>query len=475
MNPISRRAVLAGAAALGGAPLLPRLARAQTAPLVLRSTTATAQLVGAEFPATQVWAYATDGVASVPGPEIRVTAGARVRRRLINALPEATSVHWHGIRIDNAMDGAAPLTQAAVETGESFDYDFVAPDPGTYWYHSHNRGWQQVSRGLSGPLIVEDREPWQGLPGAAVREMTLVLDDWLLDGDATIVENRGDDLATVSHGGRMGNAVTVNGTAFPELPVRPGERLRLRIITAATDRIMFLGLPNLSARLIALDGHPIAPRDIETHLIGPAQRADVVIDVPRDSDEVHGLMVDPGNGEWVQIATFRPEGDPVATVEGDVRPLPDWGTLAAPDLAAPQRETLLMEGGAMRGIGDATYRGERMSASELAANGMVWVFNGVADGKEAPMFRATRGRTVQIEMINRTMFPHAIHVHGHHFRILSRDGTADPYEYVRDTVLIGGDASVEIAFVADNPGQWMIHCHMLSHQASGMMGWFEVT
>jgi FtsP/CotA-like multicopper oxidase with cupredoxin domain len=103
-------------------------------------------------------------------------------------------VHWHGIRIENAMDGAAPLTQAPVPPGDTFDYDFVAPDPGTYWYHSHNRSTEQVARGLAGPLIVDDREPWLGEPGAATRELVLILDDWLLDSDARIIENRWEDL-----------------------------------------------------------------------------------------------------------------------------------------------------------------------------------------------------------------------------------------------------------------------------------------
>ncbi|MCK0166706.1 multicopper oxidase family protein [Jannaschia sp. S6380] len=469
-----RRTFLTGAVALGATTLLPRGLFADTGWPILRAAPSTAQLAPAGYPATSVWAYATEGAGRVPGPEIRVTAGDRVRRQLANDLPQATAVHWHGIRIDNAMDGAAPLTQAAVAPGASFDYGFIAPDPGTYWYHSHNRGQEQVARGLAGPLIVEDREPWLGLPGAATRELTLVLDDWLLDADAAIVEDRWDDLHAASHDGRMGNTVTVNGAAYPDLPVRPGERLRLRIVNTAIDRIMLLGLPNLSARLIALDGHPVSPRDVETLLLAPAQRADVVIDVPSQDDGTHGLLLDPGNGAWVEVATFRSDGAPVAPGEGEVRPLHAWGTLAPPDTSDPQRERLLMEGGAMRGIAEATYRGERMGFRKLASNGMVWAFNGMAHGMKTPMFRAPLGRTVHLEMVNRSIFPHAIHLHGHHFTVLSRNGAPDPHRDVRDTVLIGGDETLEIAFVADNPGQWMIHCHMLSHQASGMMAWFEV-
>ncbi|MEP1520881.1 multicopper oxidase family protein [Ascidiaceihabitans sp.] len=470
----SRRTFLTGTASLFGAAILPRAVFAETGLPVLRASTSTAQLAPDGYPATPVWSYDTGDAGTVPGPEIRVTAGERVQYRLVNDLPQPTAVHWHGIRIENAMDGAAPLTQAPVPPGEGFDYDFVTPDPGTYWYHSHNRSTEQVARGLAGPLIVEDREPWLGEPGAATREVTLVLDDWLLEADATIVEDRWDDLHAAAHGGRMGNTVTVNGKAYPNLEIRPGERVRLRLINTATARIMPLVLQGLAPHLIALDGHPVQPRAIETVLLGPAQRADVVIDAPTDPDAQTALLLDPGNGELVEIASFAVAGDAFTKVHADVRALPAWGTLPAPDLTDPQRETLLMEGGAMRGMLETQYQGKVMDFRELSSNGMVWAFNGVANGMDAPMFRTSLGRTVHMEMTNRSMFPHAIHLHGHHFEVLARSGASNTSGDIRDTVMIGADETLEIAFVADNPGVWMLHCHMLSHQASGMMGWFEV-
>jgi FtsP/CotA-like multicopper oxidase with cupredoxin domain len=157
-----------------------------------------------------------------------------------------------------------------------------------------------------------------------------------------------------------------------------------------------------------------------------------------------------------------------------VRSLPPWTTLKEPELSSAQREPLLMEGGAMRGMAEAMYHGKTMGFRELTSHGMAWAFNGVAHGMDTPMFEAKRGRTVLMELTNRTAFPHGIHVHGHHFSVLARNGLSDPNTDVRDTVLVDPDETVEIAFVADNPGKWMIHCHMLSHQASGMMGWFKV-
>ncbi|MEO9575912.1 MAG: multicopper oxidase family protein [Tateyamaria sp.] len=471
---ISRRSFMSGFSAVGASCLLAPHSRANSQLPFLRATASTAQLTPEGYPSTSVWAFSSDGAATIPGPEIRIKAGERVQRTLMNELPQSTAVHWHGIRIDNAMDGAAPLTQAPVETGATFDYDFVCPDPGTYWYHSHNRSREQVARGLAGSLIVEDVEPWLGLPGAATREITLVLDDWLLNEDGSIVEGRWDDLHAAAHAGRMGNTATVNGQSFPHFGLRPRERVRLRTINVATDRIMPISLPGLSPRLIALDGHPVTPRDVEIVELAPAQRADIVIDAPVSASTQIGLMLDTGRSNQVEMAAFQIEGEPVEVAQEPVRPLPSWKTLAAPDLSSAKMEPLRIEGGAMRGMDEAMYHGKTMGFRELTSHGMAWAFNGVAHGMDDPMFEASLGRTVLMELSNRSAFPHGIHVHGHHFTILTRNGLSDPNKDVRDTVLIGADEVVEIAFVADNPGKWMIHCHMLSHQASGMMGWFKV-
>lgn len=474
MTSSSRRSFLSGVAACGGLACLARATLADTTLPDLRAAPSNAQLAPAGYPVTPVWSYGMEGAAQVPGPEIRIRAGERVRYRLRNDLPQPTAVHWHGIRIDNAMDGGAPLTQDPVPPGGTFDYDFMAPDPGTYWYHAHNRSSEQVARGLAGPLIVEDRAPWLGATGAALREMTLVLDDWLLSSDAAIVEDRWDDLHDAAHGGRMGNTVTVNGVTYPDLNMQPGERIRLRLINTATARIMPLSIPGMTLHLIALDGHPVGPRVVDTIFLGPAQRADVVVDAPVGTGGRNALLLDTGNARWRDIATFVISGQPAVPAQGEVRPLPAWGTLRAPDLGAAQRETLVMDGGAMRGMLETQYHGALMDFRQLASHGMVWAFNGVAHGMDTPMFRAVRGRTVRLEMTNLSRFAHAIHLHGHHFEVLTRSGALNTAGDIRDTVLIGAEETIEIAYVADNPGRWMLHCHMLAHQAAGMMGWFDV-
>ena len=249
---ITRRTLLATGAAALLSPAMPRPTAAQEMP-ILRASPSTAQIAPEGYGPTPVWSYG----GTIPGPEIRVRAGERIRRRFENALPQKSAVHWHGIRIENAMDGAAGLTQDPVPPGGTFDYDFIAPDPGTYWYHAHARSWEQVARGLAGPLIVEDTEPWAGLEGAASAEATLMLTDWRLQEDGTLHEESFGALHDWAHAGRLGNTVTINGAINARVPVRRGERVRLRLINAATARIMPLRLSGLAPVLIALDGFPI--------------------------------------------------------------------------------------------------------------------------------------------------------------------------------------------------------------------------
>ena len=467
--PLSRRTLLAAGASVLTAPVLPRPAWADDM-RVLRAAPSCAQIAPEGYGKTPVWSYG----GTIPGPEIRVGAGERVRRRLVNDLPQDTAVHWHGIRIENAMDGAAGVTQAPVPPGGTFDYDFVAPDPGTYWYHAHAQSWEQVARGLAGPLIVEEAEPWEGLEGAATAEATLMLSDWRLQEDGALHEESFGALHDWAHAGRIGNTVTIGGAIDARVPVRRGERLRLRLINAATARIMPLRLPGLSSVLVALDGHPVEPRPAGEIVLAPAQRGDVVVDVPSEMAQPIPILLDAGRNQWVEIGALVDGGAAaLPPQDGPVRALPMTMEHAL-DLSAPQEEVLLMEGGAMGGLERARLNGVDQDFRQLVAARRVWAFNGVAGDMDEPAFRAPLGRTVRMRLVNDTAWPHGIHLHGHHFEILSRGGRPDPHRDRRDTVLVAPGEPVEIAFVADNPGRWLLHCHMLGHQASGMLSWFEV-
>ena len=213
-------------------PVLSRLAMAGTASdfFEIKAKPAEWSLAGPDRAASSLWTY--NGVS--PGPEIRVRQGERVRVRLVNELDEPTSIHWHGIRIDNAMDGVSGLTQEAVPPGKTFDYDFVAPDAGTYWYHAHNKSWSQVGRGLYGPLIVDEPEPVFN----RARDLTLVLDDWRLDRNYRLDTASFGAMMDWSHGGRLGNWPTVNGVKHPVMELERGQPHRLRLINASNARVM---------------------------------------------------------------------------------------------------------------------------------------------------------------------------------------------------------------------------------------------
>lgn len=206
-------------------------------------------IVGPDFPATDVWAF--NG--SVPGSTVRLKQGETLNAVVSNSLQVPTAVHWHGIRLPNAMDGVAGLTQSAILPGESFNYSFTPPDAGTYWYHSHLNAPEQVGRGLYGPLIIEEQKP-----PVVDRDIVWMIDDWRLRDDASISNDFGAG-HDKSHAGRIGNVPTVNGRFREVVQVRSGERLRLRLINASNARNFALDFDGLSLAVIAIDGQPVTP------------------------------------------------------------------------------------------------------------------------------------------------------------------------------------------------------------------------
>ena len=277
---LPRRGILAGAA---GAMLLctgrgaaaPGKAAPGAPPRVrefrLTPREASVPIVGDGYPDTVVWAY--DGV--VPGPEIRVRQGDRVRVVVENRLAEETTVHWHGLRVPNGMDGVPRLTQPPIAPGESFVYEFDALDAGTFWYHPHARSFEQVERGLAGALVVEEAEPAL----AVDRDVTWVLDDWRLTRDAAVAGGFGG-MMDASHAGRLGNTATINGRVPDAFPLRAGERLRLRLVNVANARVFGLEFQGHRPLVVALDGQPVEPHEPADGrvVLGPAQRVDLVLD-----------------------------------------------------------------------------------------------------------------------------------------------------------------------------------------------------
>lgn len=465
---MNRRDFLAAISAVAGATTLPLRGYAGDPAMQIRTGYAKASLMGAGKPLTDVMAYDSQ----IPGPTIRIPQGKRVSFRVENELDQPTSVHWHGIRLENAMDGVPGLTQQPIPKGGSFEYSFIAPDAGSYWYHSHFQSWEQVGRGLYGPLIVEEAKPVD-----VDSDRIFVVDDWRLDEHGQIAGNMGD-MRDASHGGRLGNWLIVNGETKPAFNVRPGERIRLRCISTANARIMAFAFPGLDPQVVAIDGQPldaIAPL-VDALTLAPAQRADLIIDIPVDAGPQF-IVNEVSTGEPLAAAELLVSGDPVR------KQIKEPGSLVLPPNPLPNTlpmddaitTDLLMEGGAMGGLREASYHGQMFDLRTLVMEkGMVWAFNGEAGRPVDPLVQAPLGRTVIVNMINETRWPHAMHIHGHHFRVVEKNGHKVSNAPWRDTELMDVGDRTSIAFVADNPGKWLFHCHMLEHHMAGMGTWFEV-
>lgn len=484
---LSRRALLraSGGAILGMS--LPRgISRAASSSLIEKQLTAApgrVALGGADAPETAVWCYG----GSVPGPEIRLRQGERVRVSIENRLSLDTTIHWHGVRVPNPMDGAPYVTQPPIQPNERFTYEFTALDAGTYWYHPHDHSSEEIGRGLMGAFIVDEPEPPQ-----VDRDIVWVLGDWRLKDDSSIAGGF-DNPMEMSMAGRIGNTVTINGRVPDGLNVRSGERIRLRLINAAAARIFGLEFKGLSPLVIALDGQPIEPHTPEGNrvVLGPAMRTDLVLD----------LMGRPGSTTAV-VDTFYEELSyqlielryaDAAPLRTKLAPPPKKlaaNTVPEPDIANAQRHAVTLTGGMMGGMGMSGGMGGMMSEGMrgMMGNGeggmmggrSMWAINGVAvmDDDMAhmkPALTLTRGKSYVLAIDNQTAWFHPIHLHGHSFRVIARNGKRTRYREWRDTVLIPPRERADIAFVADNPGDWMFHCHILDHQEGGMMSIIRVT
>jgi FtsP/CotA-like multicopper oxidase with cupredoxin domain len=462
---ISRRGVLCSGLAAAAGALLPLGAGRAAAENWLRLVPGpgTARLLDDEAPPTAVWSYNQ----SVPGPEIRVRQGDWLRVVVKNGLPQETTVHWHGLRIPHDMDGVPGLTQPPIRPGEEFRYAFQVPDAGTFWYHPHVRSSEQQGRGLYGVLIVEEAQP-----PPVDRDVTWVIDDWRLTEEGAISESF-DSPMDLSHSGRLGNVATLNGQDSSSFAVRAGERLRLRIVNTANARIFALKFEGHSPRVIALDGQPTSPHAPPENrlIVPPAGRVDVILDLEGDPGGRYRVMDEfYGRQTYKFLELVYDTAPPLRLVPPEafaglaLNPIPE------PKLAEAQRHEVVLAGGAMGGMGSAILDGQKLGIRDLASQGKVWAMNGIVahDQVMEPLFTFQLGRTQVLKIRNHTAFPHPMHLHGHSFRWLSRNGQPVAGAPWLDTVLLLAEEEVEVAFVADNPGDWLFHCHVLEHMQAGM-------
>ncbi|HEX3497240.1 MAG TPA: multicopper oxidase family protein [Methylocella sp.] len=409
---------------------------------------------------TAVWSYNGE----VPGPLLRFKKDEEVKVRLVNKLGQPASLNWHGVRIVNAMDGVAGLTQEPVPPGGSFDYRFTPPDSGLYWYHPHALPFigEQLDRGLYGVMIVDERDP-----PAADRDMLVVLADWKLDGKGQLASF---DAGADAGAGRIGPLVTLNSRAVPvaeTLP--PSSRLRLRVLSAVDTRLMLIAFNGVRPLILAVDGQPCEAFEPVRQMIplGPGARFDVMLDLPGDAESDANVTLLGDNEPDRVLLAFKTAGEkrsplpPVASLPQNPR-LP-----SEIKLQASRKVDILIEAIASMGTGPS---------SAVQNRPLYWKLNGkaVPGFAPAPLFSVKRGTPVTLGFVNHTAFVQQIHVHGHAMRLLhDLDDGWEPYW--RDAVLVPEGKTKHVAFVADNPGKWVIECLMAGRQATGMATWFEVS
>lgn len=443
---------------------------------------------------------------SSPGPEIRVKKGEKVKVTLKNELSAPVSIHWHGYPVPNNMDGIPGVTQDAVEPGKSFTYEFEANVPGTYWYHSHQDSVNQLDRGLYGALIVEDtKEKYD-------KDYTLMLDEWVTDKEemnkqlkemtkgqignkskGNENEEKNDDKNGMAHSGMdmgsdqkdsgnmagmdhgnmkmeghdmsMYDLFTINGKSgdlVVPLKVNKGDKVRLRLVNAGylSHDIHVHGH---DIKVIATDGQPINdPKVIKDKVISiaPGERYDIEFTANK-------------TGKWYVEDHSKNKGAKgmKAVIEYD-------GSKEMKD-KADEKEKLpkvdIMKYGTKK-LGSFPLNQEYTATynmdlnTQMNGNEMVYTINGKVFPDIDPI-QVKKDDLVKVKLVNRSkMDDHPMHLHGHFFQVLSKDGK--PIEgspIVKDTLNLRPGEEYEVAFVADNPGEWMFHCHDLHHASAGMV------
>lgn len=416
-------------------------------------------------PPVRMWTYDD----SLPGPLLRVRQGQEITVNLRNTLPQPTTLHWHGVRLDNAKDGVGGLTETALEPGAERSIRFRAPDAGTFWYRpmTPRHVAEQTARGLQGVLIVDEDVPY------AAEDIIIALTDSALDAEGQI-RNSFNTAEDTGFAGRLGNVLLINGRgAATELNRPPGTRLRLRLLNMANARPLTVRFDDMRATVIAANGQPVdAPFPPVRNSISlvPGGRVDVVADLPSEAGRTSTVTAVLGNG--FPLLSVTTTGEAIKDADLPVAALPQGNLPEALDLGNARRFDLAVTGGLPIPESGKTAAD---APPAIADPERVWFLNGMAwaDAGKKPLFSVSKGTTVTLALENRTPFLQVLHLHGHHARLLHKlDDGWEPYWL--DSIPIPPQQTVRAAFLADNPGRWMIGSGILDRLGAGLAGWFAV-
>lgn len=380
-----------------------------------------------------------------PGPVLQAAAGDEVIVHFTNEMPEDTTVHWHGLRIPDEMDGSPRIQEPVAPEGGTFTYRFVVPEAGTFWYHPHVRANEQVEFGLAAPIVIRDRNDPE-----YDAERLVVLDDMLVDPETGLFEPFLRSHPELMHG-RWGNVLLTNGRAdVQRQSAEQGMVERWRLINTANARTMTLSIEGARFRVIGTDGGLLRePYEVSELTLAVGQRRDLEL-VYEGAGEVtmysHILALD----EAGEVVTERVPVYVVDVAASDRTPR----TIVWPEFpGVPER-------------GEDTAVDLEFDAVEDPTMGIAWRINGMSHWEE-PMFTFGRGQTVRMRLRNLAGPEHPFHLHGQFFSIVDDGRPETPG--LHDTVLVPGLTTLEIIAYLDNPGRWMAHCHILEHAELGMM------
>jgi len=446
----------------------------------------------------------------IPGPLIRADEGSTIHVRFRNRTALPSSVHWHGIRLENPFDGVPGVTQDPVQPGADFHYRIRLPDEGTYWYHPHLREDVTQDLGLAGNLQVlpgGGRDPY----GPVHREEILLLDDHLVGPEGPVPYGREAPIHALM--GRFGNVLLVNNRTDWETLVRPGSVVRFHLTNAASTRTFNLSFGELPMKVVAGDVGKV-PEEVwvESVVIAPAERWVVEVLFPMAGpvplmNRVQALdhMAARFFAQVDTVATVHVEGRPVddqkdalddflilretSDVKAEVDRLVSDHRGEAPertlilglrtrDLPFPLDPLLSFEGVFRPPV---EWEGTMPDMDWLVSGEQVeWILRDPATGAENMdidwNFRT--GEQLRLRLVNdrTTLHPmqHPIHIHGQRFLVLAVNGRENPHPTWKDTVLVPVGAVVDLVVEMSNPGDWMIHCHIAEHLETGMMAVFRV-
>jgi FtsP/CotA-like multicopper oxidase with cupredoxin domain len=427
---------------------------------------------------------------SIPGPTLRVAQGAEVTVRVTNETDLETTVHWHGLRLDNRFDGVPHETQEPIPVGGSATYRLRFPDAGVYWYHPHIREDYTQELGLYGNIVVAPADAAYWPP--VNREVTLALDDLLVEGGKVAPFSRSRPNRTAM--GRFGNVLLVNGETDYALAASRGEVVRLYLTNTANARVFNLAIPGARLKRVGADnGRVEREAFVDEVLLAPSER--VVVDAlfersgrlpiehrtPERTYALGTVAVDerPAEPSFApQFATLR-ESEELAAERASI----------AADVARPPDKTLALVG-EMAGMdghgGDDQHGGiewedtmARMNRTSHPGN-MSWqmIDRETGAANHAIHWSFARGERVKLRIENDPHsdhpMQHPIHLHGQRFLVLSRDGVPEANLAWKDMVLVRTGETVDLLVEMANPGLWMVHCHIAEHVESGMMFSYRV-